>query len=91
MAKDVFAVMTETGGDPADIVAEQGLGQISDTAELEETVAQIVAANPGPAEEYRQGRTRVMGFFVGQVMKQTKGQANPKLVNELLERHLTRG
>jgi len=47
-----------------------------------------VAANPGPAEEFRMGRDRVLGFFVGQVMKETKGQANPQLVNELLRKHL---
>jgi aspartyl-tRNA(Asn)/glutamyl-tRNA(Gln) amidotransferase subunit B len=91
MAKEVFARMTETGQDAAVIVDERGLGQISDTGALEAIVARIVADNPGPAEEYRQGRTRVMGFFVGQVMKETRGQANPQLVNQLLERRLSGG
>jgi aspartyl-tRNA(Asn)/glutamyl-tRNA(Gln) amidotransferase subunit B len=88
MAKDVFAGMTESGKEASVIVEERGLGQISDTGALEAIVARLVAENPGPAEEYRQGRTRVLGFFVGQVMKETKGQANPQLVNELLVRHI---
>ena len=88
MAKEVFEAMTATGKSAKDIVAEKGLGQISDTGELEAIVARLVAANPGPAEEFRQGRDRVLGFFVGQVMKETRGQANPQLVNELLRKHL---
>ena len=80
--------MIETGKPAADIVAERGLGQISDAGELDAIVGRIVAANPGPAEEFRMGRDRVLGFFVGQVMKETKGQANPQLVNELLRKHL---
>ena len=88
MAKDVFAGMVETGKDAPTLVRELGLGQISDVAALEAVVAQVVAANPAQAEEFRQGRDRVLGFFVGQVMKQTKGQANPQLVNELLRKHL---
>ena len=88
MAKEVFEAMTATGQDAKAIVAEKGLGQISDTGELEAIVARIVAANPGPAEEFRQGRDKVLGFFVGQVMKETRGQANPQLVNELLRKHL---
>jgi aspartyl-tRNA(Asn)/glutamyl-tRNA(Gln) amidotransferase subunit B len=88
MAKEVFEAMIETGRDAAFIVAEKGLGQISDTGELDAMVARIVAANPGPAEEFRQGRDKVLGFFVGQIMKETRGQANPQLVNELLHKHL---
>ena len=89
MAKEVFAEMTETGRGARAIVEERGLGQISDSAALEAVVAAVVAANPGQAEEFRQGRDKVFGFFVGQVMKETKGQANPHLVNELLRRRLT--
>jgi len=88
MAKEVFEVMTATGKSAQAIVAEKGLGQISDTGELEAIVARIVEANPGPAEEFRQGRDRVLGFFVGQVMKETRGQANPQVVNDLLRKHL---
>ena len=88
MAKDVFETMIATGKNAMAIVAEKGLGQISDAGELDAIVGRIVAANPGPAEEFRQGRDRVLGFFVGQVMKETRGQANPQMVNELLRRYL---
>jgi aspartyl-tRNA(Asn)/glutamyl-tRNA(Gln) amidotransferase subunit B len=88
MAKEVFETMTTTGESAAAIVEEKGLGQISDVGELEILIARIVADNPGPAEDYRQGKERVLGFFVGQVMKETKGQANPQVVNDLLKKHL---
>ena len=88
MAKEVFETMCATRRDAKSIVAEKGLGQISDVGELDAIVARIVAANPGPAEEFRQGRDKVLGFFVGQIMKETRGQANPQLVNELLRKHL---
>ena len=88
MAKEVFEAMTTSGKDATAIVAEKGLGQISDAGELESIVARLIAANPGPAEEFRQGREKVLGFFVGQVMKETKGQANPAMVNELLRKYL---
>jgi aspartyl-tRNA(Asn)/glutamyl-tRNA(Gln) amidotransferase subunit B len=88
LAKDVFQAMIESGREAAAIVEERGLGQISDAGELAAVIAAIVEANPGPAEEFRQGRDRVLGFFVGQVMKETKGQANPQLVNDLLRLRL---
>ena len=88
IAKEVFEVMTSTGKGAREIVEEKGLGQISDVDALEAIVVRVVVANPGPAEEFRQGRDRVLGFFVGQVMKETRGQANPQLVNELLRKHL---
>jgi aspartyl-tRNA(Asn)/glutamyl-tRNA(Gln) amidotransferase subunit B len=88
MAKEVFAEMAVTGKAAASIVQERGLTQISDAGELEAIVARVVAANPGPAEEFRQGREKVLAFFVGQVMKETRGQANPQVVNELLRQHL---
>lgn len=90
MAKEVFAEMTASGRDARAIVEEKGLGQISDAGALEAVVAAVVEANPGLAEEFRQGRDKVLGFFVGQIMKETKGQANPQMVNELLRRHMTR-
>jgi aspartyl-tRNA(Asn)/glutamyl-tRNA(Gln) amidotransferase subunit B len=88
MAKEVFEAMTATGRLAADIVAEKGLGQISDAGELEAIIARVVAGNPGPAEEFRQGKEKALGFFVGQVMKETRGQANPQMVNELLRKCL---
>ncbi len=91
MAKEVFEAMCETGQAARTIVEEKGLGQISDTSALEAIVARIVEANPGPAEEFRQGRDKVLGFFVGQIMKETKGQANPQVVNDLLRKLLQKG
>jgi aspartyl-tRNA(Asn)/glutamyl-tRNA(Gln) amidotransferase subunit B len=88
MAKEVFEAMTTTGKRATDIVAEKGLGQISDSGELEAIIARVVADNPGPAEEFRQGKEKALGFFVGQVMKETRGQANPQMTGELLRKHL---
>ncbi|MBN1629366.1 MAG: Asp-tRNA(Asn)/Glu-tRNA(Gln) amidotransferase subunit GatB, partial [Thermoleophilia bacterium] len=88
MAKEVFEVMTTTGKGAKSIVAERGLGQISDTGALEAVVERLVAANPSLVEDFRQGKEKVLGFFVGQVMKETRGQANPQIVNELLRKHL---
>jgi aspartyl-tRNA(Asn)/glutamyl-tRNA(Gln) amidotransferase subunit B len=88
MAKDVFEAMTATGKRAPDIVAEKGLGQISDAGELEAIIARVVAANPGPAGEFRQGKEKALGFFVGQVMKETHGQANPQMTGELLRKYL---
>jgi aspartyl-tRNA(Asn)/glutamyl-tRNA(Gln) amidotransferase subunit B len=86
--KDVFAKMIEERAEPEDVVNKHGLGQISDAAALEATVAEVVAANPAQAEQYREGKQQVIGFFVGQVMKSTGGRANPGLVNDLLRKAL---
>lgn len=88
IAKTVFLDMMETGKDPAVIVEEKNLVQVSDEGELTAIVEQIVADNPGQAEEFRNGKTKLMGYFVGQLMKQTKGKANPKLANELFTKAL---
>ena len=82
--KDVFARMIAERAEPEEIVEKHGLGQISDTSELEAAVARVVADNPAQVEQYRDGKQQVLGFFVGQVMKATGGRANPPLVNELL-------
>lgn len=87
--KEVFARMVEERAEPEEIVEKYGLGQISDTSALEAAVAEIVAANSAQVEQYRAGKQQVLGFFVGQVMKATKGRANPQLVNELLRRALS--
>jgi aspartyl-tRNA(Asn)/glutamyl-tRNA(Gln) amidotransferase subunit B len=89
IAKDVFQEMFETGEDPETIVAEQGLAQISDSAQIEAIVDGLIAANPGQVAGY-QKNPKALGWFVGQVMKATKGQANPQLVNELLKKKLGR-
>ncbi|HEX9841618.1 MAG TPA: Asp-tRNA(Asn)/Glu-tRNA(Gln) amidotransferase subunit GatB, partial [bacterium] len=88
MGKTVFEQMYATGKAPAQIVKEQGLEQVSDTGELEGIVAQVLAANPEQVAQYRSGRDKVFGFFVGQVMKATRGQANPGVVNDLLKSKL---
>jgi len=88
IAKDVFDEMFATGHDAAAIVEAKGLKQITDTGAIEAAVDQVIADNPEQADQYRQGNTRVAGWFVGQVMKATQGKANPKLVNELLKQKL---
>ncbi len=89
IAKTVFAEMMESGKDPEVVVKEKNLAQVSDEGELMTIVEEIIAANPSQAEEFRGGKTKVMGFFVGQLMKKTRGQANPKLANELFNRALS--
>ena len=85
IAKDVFEIMFETGKDAAAIVEEKGLKQVSDTGAIEAIIDEIIAANGGQVEQYRAGKTKLMGFFVGQVMKATGGKANPGVVNQLLK------
>jgi aspartyl-tRNA(Asn)/glutamyl-tRNA(Gln) amidotransferase subunit B len=87
-AKDVFAKMIAERAEPGAIVEEHGLGQISDSVQLEAVVAGVVAANPAQVEQYRGGKQQVIGYLVGQVMKATGGRANPRLVNELLRKAL---
>jgi aspartyl-tRNA(Asn)/glutamyl-tRNA(Gln) amidotransferase subunit B len=88
IAKTVFDEMYRTGKEPADIVEEKGLVQVSDTGEIERIIDEIMAANAGQVEEYRGGKEKVLGFFVGQVMRASKGKANPAVVNELLLKKL---
>lgn len=88
IGKDVFAEMYATGKDPGAIVKEKGLSQISDAASLGKLVDEVIAANPGPVQDYRGGKAQSLGFLVGQVMKASRGQANPKLVNEILRERL---
>ena len=88
IAKAVFEAMWETGKDAAAIVEARGLKQITDSREIEAIVARLIADNPGQVEQFRGGNRKVIGWFVGQVMKATQGKANPKIVNELLRRAL---
>ncbi|KKM09566.1 glutamyl-tRNA amidotransferase [Clostridiales bacterium PH28_bin88] len=88
IAKTVFEEMFTTGKPPADIVKEKGLVQISDEGEIAAMVDRVLAANPGVVEDYRSGKEKAFGFLVGQVMKETKGKANPTLVNKLLKERL---
>lgn len=84
IGKEVLEKAFESGQSPRTVVEEEGLLQISDQGELEEIIDKVIAANPDSVEKYRGGTTKVIGFLVGQVMKETKGKANPKVVNELL-------
>jgi aspartyl-tRNA(Asn)/glutamyl-tRNA(Gln) amidotransferase subunit B len=85
-AKDVLAEMFNSEASAATIVERKGLAQISDTGELEAVVQRVVAANPDLADKFRGGKRGVLGALVGQVMRETRGRANPKLVSDLLER-----
>ena len=88
MAKEVFAEAFKTGKAPAVIVDERGLHQISDTGEMEAVVLRVIAENPNSVQDYRGGKQKALGFLVGQVMKATRGRANPQLANQLLRQHL---
>src|SRR5690606_16869441 len=87
-ARDVLAVLVAEGGDPDAIIDARGLRQISDSAELERIIADVVEANPDKVEAYRGGKTGLLGFFVGQVMGRSGGRANPQMVRSLLEERL---
>ena len=86
IAKDVFEFMLSEEKPPAEIVEEKGLRQVSDTSEIEAVVKEILNANPEQVKQYKEGKTKVLGFFVGQVMRVTKGKANPQIVNDLIKK-----
>ncbi len=88
IAKSVFDEMAEGGKDPETIVEEKGLRQITDTGAIESVVEGVLASNPDEVEAYRGGKTKLMGFFVGQAMKATQGKANPKALQEILREKL---
>ena len=87
----MFSAIEGTERRPAALVEERGLRVISDEGALARICEQVLAANPGQVETYRKGKKNVLGFFVGQIMKQTKGSADPKLVSKLLEQLLSEG
>ncbi|MEJ2201650.1 MAG: aspartyl/glutamyl-tRNA amidotransferase subunit B, partial [Desulfuromonadaceae bacterium] len=88
IAKTVFDEMWKSGKSADAIIEEKGLKQVTDTGAIEAVIDEIIAANPAQVEEYRGGKEKVFGFFVGLVMKATKGKANPAAVNELLKKKL---
>ena len=88
IAKDVFEIMVEEKTSPADIVEEKGLKQITNTDSIEAAVDEVISENPDKVGEYKGGKTKLIGWFVGQVMKKTKGKANPGIVNEILSKKL---
>jgi aspartyl-tRNA(Asn)/glutamyl-tRNA(Gln) amidotransferase subunit B len=89
IAKTVFEEIYKTGKDAETIVKEKGLIQISDTSEIEKAVDEVIAKNPKEVERFKAGDEKLLGFFVGQIMKLTKGKANPQIVNEIVKKKLT--
>ena len=88
MAHDIFAELFSTGASAVALAAERGLAQVSDAGELEITVDAVLEENPAEVAAFKSGKTKLMAFFVGQIMRKTKGKANPALVSELLEKKL---
>jgi len=89
IAKTVFEVMYTSGKDAGTVVQEQGLTQVSDSGAIEQIIAEVIKANPAQHADYKAGKEKLFGFFVGQVMKASKGKANPDLVNQLLKKKLS--
>jgi aspartyl-tRNA(Asn)/glutamyl-tRNA(Gln) amidotransferase subunit B len=88
IAKDVFEAMWVEGGTADAIIEKKGLRQITDTGAIEKAIEEVMAKNPGQLADYRSGKDKLFGFFVGQVMKATGGKANPAQLNELLKKKL---
>lgn len=88
IAKDVLDLMVETGKDASVIVEEKSLKQVTDTGAIEKIIDEVIAANGDKVAEYRSGKDKLFGFFVGQVMKASGGKANPSAVNDLLKKRL---
>jgi len=91
MGKELLREAVETGKKPSRIVEEKGLSQVSDEKSLKEAVVKVIASNPKAVEDFKSGKPSALGFLMGQIMKETKGKANPKLVNELLRKSLKEG
>jgi aspartyl-tRNA(Asn)/glutamyl-tRNA(Gln) amidotransferase subunit B len=88
MAKEVFEAMGPEGSDANAVIEARGLKQITDGGAIEKVIDEIIAANPKQLADYRSGKDKLFGFFVGQAMKATGGKANPALLNELLKKKL---
>jgi aspartyl-tRNA(Asn)/glutamyl-tRNA(Gln) amidotransferase subunit B len=84
-AKDIYEIVLKEGGDPETIADEKGLKQVSDTGAIETAVDDILASNADKVEQYRGGKDKLFGFFVGQTMKAMQGKANPQVVNQILK------
>jgi aspartyl-tRNA(Asn)/glutamyl-tRNA(Gln) amidotransferase subunit B len=87
-AKQIIGILYAEGGDVGSIVDREGLKQVSDTSALEPIIDQIIQANPKQAEDFRAGKDKLLGFFVGQVMKATGGKANPSMLQDLVLKKL---
>ena len=89
IAKQVFEAMWNGEGDADGVIEARGLKQVTDTGAIERLVDDVIAANPDQVEQYRSGKDRVFGFFVGRIMKASRGKANPQQVNEILKKKLS--
>ena len=89
IAKEVFAEMFATSKDAASIVGEKGLKQVTDTGAIEKIVDEVLKENPDKIAEYKSGKDKLFGFFVGQILKKSGGKANPAMVNDLLKAKLS--
>ena len=87
-AQEVFAIVAKTGQKPEDIVKEHGLEQIQSTDEIEKIIKEVIEKNPAQVAEYRSGKEKMFGFFVGQIMQKTQGKGNPKIIQEILKKYL---
>ncbi len=87
-AKEVFEIVAQTGKNPADVMKEKGLEQIESAEEIEKVIKEIINANPQQVADYKAGKVKLFGFFVGQAMEKTKGKGNPKLIQEILKQQL---
>ena len=88
IAKDIFEKMWSSGKEVDDIIKEDGLEQVTDDKEIESMIDEVIANNPEQLDQYRSGKDRLFGFFVGQVMRASQGKANPKQVNDILKSKL---
>ncbi len=88
VAKDILKEMFAKGGDPSQIIEERGLKQVSDESQLEEIVNKIIKSNPQPVKDYQEGKENILQFLIGQVMRETRGKANPKIIQQLLTKKL---
>jgi aspartyl-tRNA(Asn)/glutamyl-tRNA(Gln) amidotransferase subunit B len=88
IAKDVFEAVYDSGREPADVVRERGLSQVTDEGAIRAAIDAVIAKNQGPYAQYKAGKTALLGFFVGQVLKASGGTASPALVNRLLKERL---
>jgi len=86
IAKEIFPEMISTGSSAKEIISKKGIEQISDSSEIETLVREIISSNPDEVARLKGGDEKLLGFFVGQVMKATKGKANPKVVNDIIKK-----
>jgi len=90
IAKTVFEEMLKTGNDPDAIINEKGLRQVTDTAAIESIIDEVIKSNPKSVEDFRSGKDKALKFLIGQVMKESRGKANPQIVNDIMIQKLSK-